>query len=83
MMVDDSTGDLSEDATCCPGPNGEHNHSSEEFCPPPAGAQWGNTPGAPDMIVIGTQENASPGAWLDLLQEVRVLCIHVPTRAAI
>lgn len=23
------------------------------------------------MIVVGTQENASPGAWLDLLQEVR------------
>ena len=35
---------------------------------PAGGVQGGAL--TPDMIVVGTKENASPGAWLDLLQEV-------------
>lgn len=68
MVAEDSTGAFSEDGTEYPG--GVHDHSPQQFAPPPAGAQWGNFPGAPNMIVVGTQENATPGAWLDLLQEV-------------
>lgn len=47
-------------------------HLRGEFLGVAVGAAGGGATGAtvPDVIVVGTQENAAPGPWLDLLQGV-------------